>query len=431
MKGKLNLFQATMLRWRDLHPYNAVHVVRVEGPLDSARLERDIDAVLAAHGLTGFALDAARRRFEYTGGVPHAVLRIVTGGSEPAGALETEVERELNAPFPREGRFDPFRFFALPSGASFHLGLAYDHVIAGGDSIVRLLKCIVDRHAGEPGTMAAQTLDLYPPTYGRLFLRNAVAILRGLPAIRTMAASCRRSLRPRYPRGTDPHNGFASFRVDVAGHAALAGVAKAWGVTRNDLLMATLLEAQAPVAGEARHAERRRELSVASIVDIHRDFALAATATFGPFLASFRISHPVPIGIPLRQLALDIHTETARIRQEKLYLQTLLGIAGSGVMWRFLSPERRSRLHAKSYPVSVGISPLDVDRLWSEGGAATSAPEYLRASPTGPLAPLVVAVTTAEKALLLGFSYRTAAYTRADIARMGADIVHRIANLHA
>ena len=29
MKGRLNLFQAAILRWRALHPYNAVHVVRV------------------------------------------------------------------------------------------------------------------------------------------------------------------------------------------------------------------------------------------------------------------------------------------------------------------------------------------------------------------------------------------------------------------
>ena len=34
MNGRLNLFQTGMLRWRDLYPYNAVHVVRVDAPLD-------------------------------------------------------------------------------------------------------------------------------------------------------------------------------------------------------------------------------------------------------------------------------------------------------------------------------------------------------------------------------------------------------------
>jgi hypothetical protein len=68
--------------------------------------------------------------------------------------------------------------------------------------------------------------------------------------------------------------------------------------------MATLLQALAPFAGEARHAERRRELSVAAIVDVRRDFPPGVAASFGQFLASFRLSHPVPAGISLRQLAL-------------------------------------------------------------------------------------------------------------------------------
>ena len=39
MKGRLNLFQAAILRWRALHPYNSVHVVRVWQPIDAVRLE--------------------------------------------------------------------------------------------------------------------------------------------------------------------------------------------------------------------------------------------------------------------------------------------------------------------------------------------------------------------------------------------------------
>ena len=60
MKGRLNLFQAAMLRWRDLHPYNAIHVVRIDRPLDAARLQALIARQLDALGLTGFLLDTAR-----------------------------------------------------------------------------------------------------------------------------------------------------------------------------------------------------------------------------------------------------------------------------------------------------------------------------------------------------------------------------------
>ena len=36
--GALNFFQRMMLRWRELHPYNPVHVVRVPVALDAERL---------------------------------------------------------------------------------------------------------------------------------------------------------------------------------------------------------------------------------------------------------------------------------------------------------------------------------------------------------------------------------------------------------
>ena len=46
----LNFFQRMMLRWRELHPYNPVHVVRVPAPLDA----ESVLALLAAPaGLPG------------------------------------------------------------------------------------------------------------------------------------------------------------------------------------------------------------------------------------------------------------------------------------------------------------------------------------------------------------------------------------------
>ena len=68
MKGKLNLFQAAIVRWREMHPYNAVHVVRVVRPLDASRLETGIRRRLEEFGLTGLGLDRRRLRYEWSGG---------------------------------------------------------------------------------------------------------------------------------------------------------------------------------------------------------------------------------------------------------------------------------------------------------------------------------------------------------------------------
>jgi hypothetical protein len=424
VKGRLNLFQAAMLRWRDLHPYNAVHVVRIDRPLDAARLEALIAHLLEALGLTGFLLDVTRRRFEYTAAPAEVALAVHAGGRRPSDVLTSTIERELNLPFARDGRLNPFRFFCIDSGPWFHLGLAYDHVIAGGDSIVVLLEGIVSRYLGDkPEAPPARRLDRYPATYGRLLIRQAAPALMGVPFLRAIAASCRRTVRPRGLQGGSPANGFAYRRLDPPELAALAGAARAWGVTVNDLLLATLLRALEPFAGKRAPQERRHELAVASIVNLRRDLGYNPNVTFGQFLSSFRVSHPLPPGIALEQLARDVHAETARIRGAKLYLQSLLGIAASGALWGFLSREQRAGFYTKHYPTWGAVTLVNVDALWENAGGKMPAPEYLRAVPTGPLAPVVVAVTIVAGILQAGISYRSAVFTAADIAKVADRMV--------
>jgi len=75
MLGKFNIFQKTMLQWNEMHPYSAVHVVRIPESLDLARLNQLIDRELEQLGLTGLVIDKKRGTFEYRGGSLHNELR--------------------------------------------------------------------------------------------------------------------------------------------------------------------------------------------------------------------------------------------------------------------------------------------------------------------------------------------------------------------
>lgn len=432
MKGRLNLFQAAMLRWRGLYPYNAVHVVRVTAALDRQQLRIAIDAQLAAFGLAGLELDPIEQRFEYRGGAVDTAVNVLPPSADPEAALDAEIERQLNVPFARAGRIEPFRFFALERGNAFDLGLAYDHFVAAGDSIVLLMKAIVGRYEGSAHATPPPTPPgLYPSTYGRLLLANLAPLLAGLRQVPSMIARFRRAYRPRYAHGTDHANAFTRIHVEPAGFAALLRVARAWQVTLNDLLMAIVMQALVPLTEARREAPRRNELAVASIVNIRRDCGPAAANTFGQFLSSFLVSHPLPPGASLEQLARDIHVETARIKRDRLYLQTLLALGAAGFWWRFMSNRRRNRFHSKAYPVWAGMTSVNVDALWQAAGAPGSPPRYLRGVSTGPTTPMVFAVTSAGGALEIGLSFRTAALTREEAATMAAAIARCVDSLPA
>jgi len=428
MRGRLNLFQRMMLRWRDMHPYNAVHVVVIPRSFADVPVAERIGRVLEAHGLTGLVLDRRRRRFEYEGGPAEVVLEVLPGEADPLGVVCREIERQLNLPFPHAPRGNPFRFFAVTGAHSFHLGFAYDHFIASGESVALLLNAIAEACAGTASLEAAP--NLYPGTYRGLFLRHPVVLAKGLFNLPRLIATSRRSFRPRYARKEGAHNGFAYFRLDPDESATLLRTAKAWGVTVTDLFLAGMLVALSPLAAERHRERQRRELAVASIVNARDDFDGEPRRVFGQFLASFSVAHPLPEGIGLRELAQDVHTWTARVKRDKLYLQTIIALGVSDLMWPFLSGARRAGFYAKYHPVWGGVTPLNVDALWGKSGRNdVRSWEYFRAVPTGPLCPLVFAVTTARDTMHVGVSYRTAAFSPAMVDDVTAAFRRCIASL--
>ena len=376
MSGRLNLFQRMMFRWSDLHPYSGVHVVQIGHPLVEARLaesnrlaargERSDRARCRSWGDAGFVTKEGRRRWLSRFWRAH-------GTRSPSYATPSNASSTL--PFRTSaGRI---RSASSPStdADSFHLGLAYDHFIAGGESIALLLKGITDAcsatHRRERPRSCAGPL---PPTYRGLIVRHPLAFLHGLFGLRDLLALGRRSFRPRYRGGDDPQNAIRLCKLGSGQLAALRRAGKAWGVTINDLFLASLLQALSPLAADRRFERRRRELAVASIVNARDDFGADPRSTFGQFLASFRIAHPVPEGIRLRELVQYVHAETTRIKRHKLYLQTIVALSLSSLMWRFLSvPRIGRRFFAKHYASWGGVTVLNVDALWAMSGADSGA----------------------------------------------------------
>ena len=99
-----------VLRWRDMHPYVAVHMVSVAHALEPARLKESIADLLEAAGLARIALDRRQKRFEFRPGPAAIDLAVLEGGHDPGMVARAEIERQLNGAFPSEGTFTPFRW---------------------------------------------------------------------------------------------------------------------------------------------------------------------------------------------------------------------------------------------------------------------------------------------------------------------------------
>jgi hypothetical protein len=420
LPGRLNVFQSTMLEWREHHPYTAVHALHLPVVPDDDALAAAIGAERVELGLGLLELDRRRHRYVWRAHTGKTPIERIAGCGDTC--VEREIERQMNTAFAPDGMLDPFRFFVVADAQGGFLGVAYDHFIAGGDSIVALMNRIVDRLAGAPRPSAPP--QLYPPTHLPLFLRHPLRTARAVARMPAMARSCRRTLRPRYQDIEEGHNGFALHRIDATCVAALATTAKRWGVTFNDLLLALLLLARDTQTRERLGASRRCELAAASVMNLREIHGDAARDAFGQFLGSFRVSHPVPPGITLEALARDLHRDTARIKREHLYLAGLLAMRVDRVIGRFQTPRQRMSVYAKGYPVNAGTSTLNVDALWRPPGSA--APGYLRGVPTGPLAPMVLAATTAGGAACAGISFRSAAFSRSSVDAMWEEVAGRI-----
>lgn len=430
-QGRFNAFQRTMLQWNSLHPYNAVHMVRIPGAPNQDLLRHAIDRTLGAHALVGLTLNRDQRTYCYRGGPVCYEMKNLDAVKSAGTLLSVEIERQLNTPFELSEPFTPFRFFITQYEHSFVLGLVYLHPVADAESIVLLLKEIVRNYLGnEIGNNDRAGSRIRPPRAGNLIFSHPGAFLRKLAALPAFVQNLRTSCRPPCRDANDFHNGFHLFSLEHRRLRCLLETAKSWGITANDLLLALLIKSCALLATGRERAARRTKISAGCIVNIRKDLASETHGAFGLHLGSFVITHAVPGQIALKDLARDIGRVTLEIKRKKLYLATALELSFGSFMLSFFSVERRKKLYQKHYPLWGGLTNMNINSLWQPLGSDKPL-DYIRAVSTGPATPLVLSFTTVGDVANIGLSYRLTVYSRADIDRFVDCFLGMAADLEA
>jgi hypothetical protein len=420
MRGRLNTFQLSMLQWNDLHPYNAVHAVWIPEALDVQRLKNVITSILEGKGLNGLALDRSAGTYQYFGARASAEIKIATSHASPASpAFAEEIECQLNTPFASEGPFTPFRFVVIPQKDAFALGLVYFHAATDAESIVFLLKDMVDAYRGTGSPGRVNPVERYPARGDNLLRHGPGALAKKLASLPASIRSMRSTRRPHYRDPEDLTNKVTFFSLNAQTLSGMIQATRSLNVTLNDLFLAVLMKAVSSLAPVPPRVGRRRNLSLGCIVNTRRDLGVDGRRTFGLFLGSFVVHHEVPARIELADLARDIGRQTLAIKQRRLYLGSVLELTFGRLMMALFSERRRKKLYQKHYPLWGGLTNMNLNTLWPQPEGSRPV-DYFRAVSTGPVTPLVASITTIGPVANIGLTYRPTVFGAPDIERIKA-----------
>ncbi|MEO8793233.1 MAG: hypothetical protein ABI464_12980 [Chthoniobacteraceae bacterium] len=417
-----------MLLWDEMHAYNAVHVARVPAALGAERLRRTLARVLEERGLTGLRIDAKGRGFEFRGGAASPELAVHGGGTDARETLRAEMERQINARFDHTAEFTPFRFFAVPDGDAFWLGIVYFHAIADAEPIVQLACDFVAEYAGAGVLVKRERWDCHAGTGGGspwrldLWLRKLLALPAQFRGIRT-------AIRPGGTDTDDFRNGVELFTLSGGELGLLIAAGRRLDATVNDLLLALLMHSLAPLCEAAQRPGRDR-ISLGCIVNARRDLRGAGGDGFGLVLGGFSVMCGLAETAGVAPLARAIARQTRRQKRGALYLANELEMRLVLRLMSLFSTNRRRRFYPKNYPLWGGLTNMNLKKLPVKP-AAVQPTDYLRTVSTGAMTPLVLSVTTFGKGVNLTMSYRTSVFPRTEISAVRERFVAAVSGLEA
>ena len=396
--ARLNVFQRLARTWDAVHPYNAGQACRVAGAFDADRTARAWRASLDLFGLSGS---------------PPLQL----SGTDACPDLSRHFSRELNFPF-ADGEA-PFRAFVQDAGGSQWLGVVYRHWVADSFSVRLLLREWVGRTLGETAGEDAR--------YRRSLDSGGGSIRAALAAVRRHGEYRRcRKVMPIGPlacavrvRMLDAPPGLAP---------PLLAYARGRGAKLNDVFLAALAEAcDRFVPTQPRPG--RPNLAVSTVADLRPTRPRGERDRFGCHLGFG--------GVVCRPRDLATWDRLLRRVASCTAADRAAGFAETSTLWMTAAeaggwltpPHRLYNFYRKEAPFVGGISNVNLRHSWFDRNHPGRVLDYVRVSPTGPIVPVALTVTTLGGDLRLSMTYRSNLLNDWTAAELGRAFVGRLTRL--
>lgn len=398
-----NAFQGLMRRWTSLGPYNALHLLQVEGRVE---LDRWRDAVATAISPLGIKPPAA----------------IVTTYDD----LTKGITVELNKPF--EAAEQPLRFFVIQvRDGDYYFGVTFDHWIADSHSIRLLMQRIFSNLKGQGAAPELPAMRPSTTSFEELF--GPARLPAGL-------YECLRSyLRHRRARPFAIHEplnfsvGFQHRQLPDGLIDRIRQFGEKSGARVNDVFLAAAALALGRHAGLDAAKKNRRDLAAISVaVDMRPLARQSMDGHFGFFLGYFNVLVRDLGTASFNDIVTQIAAQTRDAKSGKRALHLFYLFKLANICWDlFDQPRRKALMFHRAMPALGGISNVNLSDSWIERDPSIL--DYLRVSPAGPILPAVFTLTTMRDQLSLCVTYRNAVFSSKQATKIISNFVERLASI--
>lgn len=406
-QARYNIFQSLVRQWERLHPYNGAQAIRVNRPLPPS-IDSAWHEVQHALGL-GPVIETARSYSLFPPSPAHSsVLRL-----NSLNDLEPHLTSCLNHPY---STGQPFLSpFLLPeSPTSFWMGLGYRHYLADSVAIRAILSAWFQAALFQHPPPAA--LSLPSAGYWSLFGSADAGGPLKWSLFQAFLESARQSSRmkrvQRIKSSSSPeqHVTFSLHPQPPDTLPRLLAYARSHRAKVNDVLLAALAIALAQ-HGPLSRTPARQDLALGTIVDLrplapspHLDTTLGLylgfTTTF------LRPHHLRSLAAATRAVSLQQRLARDRLSAASSLIRIYTGNIAHRIYPR---PADIASFYRKRVPLSAGISNVNLTQDPISRFHPDPITHFVRASPTGPLMPLVISATTLGPSFHFGLTRRTSA----------------------
>lgn len=392
---RLNIFQRTQRLWDRIHPYNAGQAMELTGDFSAEHIQAAFNAALRDLGLGDFLTDGPTYLI-----APHGCD---TPAEHSGDDLETLLTREMNRPFDAV-RSMPFRPFDLVHDGRRVVGLTYQHWVADSVSIRMLMHQWLLRLLGRGGPNPVRLPDA---GLLKLFGPGSAGWSPVVQTASLLGFTSRMKAMRRVDAKEDTHVAVLVRYGPDGLIDALKPRAKAAGATVGDVFLAAAAAA-CDAVGPAHVTSKRPDLAMGTIVDLRARSGERAKRVFGLYLGftmtPFAAGDLADFDRLLARTATVRRSNLSRRAAEASQLNIAIGYA----IGRWIGPTKLREFYRKRFPLSGGLSSVNMTPGWAGEHHPSPLAAYHRISPTGPMLPLVLTPTTLGKTLRVCCTYRTA-----------------------